>query len=107
MVSATLRAEDGVVLATVVLSDEDDGPVLVVSRVIRGNGNLLMYYFGGGGRAVRVEAGEATLDGTLATKWLGGKRLWLVRLAAPVTPGVLEPVESREEVAGSAVAARK
>ncbi len=104
---ATLRAGDGSVLATVELSPQDDGPVLVVGRVIRGNGNLLMHYFGGGGRAVRVEAAEATLDGTLATRWLGSKRLWLVRLPSPVTPGVIEPVESREEAAAAGAGARE
>ncbi len=104
MVPATLRAEDGSVLAIVDLSPENEGPVLVVSRVVSGNGNLLLHYFGGRGRAVRVEAGEATIEGTLATRWLGRKRLWLVRLPSPLPPGALEPVESREEAAGPAVA---
>ena len=99
MVSATISRDDGTPLATVALGPDGDGPVLVVSRVITGNGNLLMHYFGGGGGAVRVEAGEATLEGTLATKWLGRKRLWLIRLAAPVPPGVLDPADAAADTA--------
>ncbi len=83
MVFATLRADDGGVLATVDIGPQDEGPVLLVSRVVHGQGDLLMHYFAGGVRAVRVEVGDAAIEGTLATRWLGRKRLWLVRLAAP------------------------
>ncbi|MBI5949691.1 MAG: hypothetical protein HY875_16250 [Chloroflexi bacterium] len=106
MASATISSADGTLLATVALNAEGDGPVLVVSRVIAGQGNLLMHYFGEGARAVRVETGDATIEGTLATKWLGRKRLWLIRLAAPVPPGVPGPAEAHAEGGEPAVAAR-
>jgi len=101
---ATLRAEDGRALATVALSPESEGLVLVVSRVVSGNGPLLMHYFAGGVRAVLVEEGDAVVAGTLATRWIGNRRLWLVRIASPVAAGVFEQAESGEDAAGPGVA---
>lgn len=52
---------------------------LVMSRVLRGRGNLVKYYFGQGLRSVQVQSGGFLLRGVLETAWLGAERQWAVR----------------------------
>jgi len=87
---AAIFADDELELARGTARTTADGAVLVFDRVLEGKGRLLRYYFGEGRRAVRVEAGGATVRGTLQTRWLDQQRIWLVRVRNPV-PAATEP----------------
>lgn len=98
----TLRDTEGNELATCVEQPVAGSRKLLMSRVVRGNGNLLKHYFAEGLRYVDVESGGFLLRGMLETSWLGCERQWIVRLT-PLTAEstIIVPAnESQRTVAG-------
>jgi hypothetical protein len=77
-----ILGDDGIELASGMISRALDPVVLTVDRITSGKGRLLHYYFGQGRRHVVADLGDFRLRGNLRTRWQDGERRWEIRLRA-------------------------
>jgi hypothetical protein len=74
---------DGTSLTTAVSGVEEDAGAVVLEEV-ESPGALMTFYFGRGERQIVLEFPELTVEGTLETWWVGGRRVWQIFVECPL-----------------------
>ncbi len=85
---------DGTPLTMAVSGVEEDAGAVVLEEVERSDA-LMTFYFGRGERQVVLEFPELTVEGSLETWWIGGRRVWQIFVDRPLaTLGLGGPARS-------------